>query len=137
MTGILFLCRSNACRSQIAEGLARTRLPEGVAVFSAGSQPTSVNPRAIEVMREVGIDISGQRSKSIEEVPADRIDVVITLCAEGEDDCPTFPGDVTRIHWPLPDPAAARGSDSEVTAAFRAVRDDLDRRISRLATRPD
>lgn len=133
MNGVLFLCRANSCRSQIAEGLARAELSPSVAVFSAGTRQTGVNPVAIEVMKEAGIDICGQRSKSVDEIPADRVDVVITLCAEGEEDCPFFPGAVTRMHWPIPDPAAATGNDAEIMAAFRNVRDDLKRRIKELA----
>lgn len=133
MRGILFLCRANSCRSQMAEGLARTLLPDGVAVFSAGSHPTRVNIRAIQALKEAGVDISHQRSKSVDEIPAERVDTVITLCAEGEADCPVFPGDVTRLYWPLPDPAAATGGAAEIMAAFRSVRDELDRCIRRLA----
>ncbi len=103
-----------------------------MAVFSAGSKPTKVDPRAIESMQEIGIDISGQRSKSIAEIPTDKIDCAITLCAEGEEDCPFFPGDVTRLSWPHPDPAAAQGTREEVMQAFRGVRDDLARRIREL-----
>lgn len=130
---MLFLCRANACRSQIAEGLARRLLPDGVRVFSAGSRPGAVDPRAIASLSEVGIDISDQRSKSTDEVPAESVDCVITLCSEGEEDCPVFPGDVTRLHWPLPDPAAAQGTKEEVMRAFNEVRDELADRIRALS----
>lgn len=133
MKGVLFLCRANSCRSQIAEGLARRLLPESVAVYSAGSRPLGVNPRAIATLREIGIDISDQRSKSLAEMPAAEIDCVITLCAEGEEDCPHFPGAATRFHWPLPDPAGVSGEEREIAQAFRAVRDELARRIEALA----
>ncbi len=117
----------------MAEGLARRLLPHGVAVFSAGSRPTEVNARAIEVLGEIGIDISRQRSKSVDDVPADQVDHVITLCKEGEEDCPVFVGEVTRLHWPLADPAAALGSAEQVTQAFRLARDELSGRIRELA----
>lgn len=133
MTGVLFLCRANSCRSQIAEGLARRLLPDQIAVFSAGSRPTRVNPRTIEVLREVGIDISHQRSKSLDEIPAAEVDCVITVCSESEEDCPFFPGDVQRFYWPMPDPDGVEGSPDEVMAAFRAVRDQLAERIESLA----
>lgn len=133
LRGLLFLCRANSCRSQMAEGLARWILPHDVPVFSAGSRPTRVHPRAVAVLEELGIDATGQRSKSVDEIPAGAVDRVITLCAEGEQDCPVFPGDVKRLHWPLSDPDAVRGSEQEIMTAFRAVRDELVRRIRRLA----
>ena len=107
----------------MAEGLARQLLPNGVAIYSAGSHPSHVHPRAIEAMHEVGIDISAQRSKGFEQVPLEGVDYVITLCAEAAEACPVFVGDVQRLHWPLPDPAAAQGSPEEVMVTFRAVRD--------------
>ena len=108
--GVLFLCVANSARSQMAEGLARAVAPRDVEIYSAGSAPAGVNPFAREVMQEVGIDISSQRSKSIEEIPAEHIGTVVTLCAE--EVCPVFPGKVRRLEWPLQDPAAARGSAS-------------------------
>ena len=125
--GLLFLCVANSARSQMAEGIARSLAPPDVAIWSAGSNPSSVRPEAIEVLREIGVDISGQRSKHVSEIPADRVDTVITLCAEEE--CPVFLGKALRVHWGLPDPAAVRGAD-EGLAAFRAVRDELQRRIA-------
>lgn len=125
--GILFLCVANSARSQMAEGIARALAPAGVEVWSAGSQPTRVRPEAIAVLREIGVDISQQRAKAVQEVPADRIDAVITLCAEEE--CPVFLGKALRVHWGLPDPAAVGGAQEERLAAFRATRDELLRRI--------
>jgi arsenate reductase len=116
----------------MAEGLASDLLPAGVAVFSAGSRPTTVNPRAIESLKEIGIDIAAYRSKSVDEIPAGEVDFVITLCQEGEEDCPFFPGDVQRLHWPLPDPAAVEGNDEQIMASFRAVRDELSTRLREL-----
>lgn len=134
MKGVLFLCQANACRSQMAEGLARSLLPISVDVFSAGSRPGAVDPRAIEALAEIGIDISHQRSKSTDETPADRVDLVITLCSEAEEDCPVFPGAgaAERLYWPLEDPAAGCGAHEEVMGVFREVRDELARRIESL-----
>ncbi|GIX06287.1 MAG: arsenate reductase [Candidatus Poribacteria bacterium] len=127
---ILFLCVANSARSQMAEGLARAMAPEGVEVYSAGSRPSRLNPDAVRAMAEIGIDISHQRSKGIEAVPVERIDTVITLCAE--EVCPTFPRPVQRLHWPLPDPAAVKGSPEERLEAFRRVRDEIARRLREL-----
>ena len=107
----------------MAEGLAREMAPPGVEVQSAGSEPTALNPFAVEAMREIGIDISSHRSKSVDEIDRHRIGTVVTLCAE--EVCPVFPGQVMRHHWPFPDPAAAVGSDEDKRAAFRAVRDQI------------
>jgi thioredoxin type arsenate reductase len=134
MNGILFLCVANSARSQLAEGLARAVAPAGTKVWSAGSRPTSVRPEAILVLDEIGIDISRQRAKSVADVPAAEIDTVVTLCAEQE--CPLVPGRVTRLHWDLPDPAAATGAEPERLHAFRRVRDELRRRIAELFRSP-
>lgn len=130
MKGILFLCVANSARSQIAEGLARALAPKGVAVWSAGSQPTSVRPEAIAVLQEIGIDISGHHSKHVAAIAPAGVDTVITLCAEEE--CPLFLGEATRLHWGLPDPAAAEGSADERLAAFRSTRDEIRRRLEAL-----
>lgn len=130
MKGILFLCVANSARSQIAEGITRSIAPPGLNVYSAGSRPTSLRPEAVEVLREIGIDISGQRSKDVSEVPADHVDTVITLCAEEE--CPLFMGNARRLHWGLPDPAAVNGAERQRLDAFRATRDELRRRIAAL-----
>ena len=127
MKGILFLCVANSARSQMAEGIARARLPAGTKVWSAGSRPTSVRPEAIAVLGEIGIDISHHRSKEVGEIPAAEVDTVITLC--GEEECPLFLGKATRLHWGLPDPAGVEGSESERLEAFRETRDELRRRI--------
>ena len=128
MQGILFLCVANSARSQMAEGIARSLAPSGVKIWSAGSRPTSVRPEAIAVLQEIGIDISGPSSKSVAEIPAAEVDTVITLCAEEE--CPVFLGKARRLHWGLPDPAAAGGSEEERLAAFRKTRDELQRLIT-------
>jgi len=135
MKGVLFLCVANSARSQIAEGLGRKLLPADVKVWSAGSRPTSVRSEAIAVLKEIDIDISGHRPKSVAEIPAAEVDTVITLC--GEEECPVFLGRATRLHWGLPDPAAVTGSEKERLDAFRATRDELRRRIEALAAASD
>lgn len=126
--GMLFLCVANSARSQMAEGIALSIAPPGVQIWSAGSNPTRVWPEAISVMREIGIDISGHRSKPVTDVPAVEIDTVFTLCAE--EVCPVFLGNARRIHWGLPDPAAFDGSEERRLEAFRSTRDELWRRIN-------
>ena len=128
---LLFLCVANSARSQMAEGLARTVLGGEVTVQSAGSVPTRVNPLAIQAMAEVGIDISSQRSKRVDGVDPATVDTVITLCAE--EVCPVFLGRAQRLHWPLPDPAAATPDGSPSIDAFRMVRDEIARRLAALA----
>jgi arsenate reductase len=124
-SGLLFLCVANSARSQMAEGLARTLFGNLVRAQSAGSQPTRVNPNAIAAMREVGIDIAGQRSKAVDAIDPASVDAVITLCAE--EVCPVWPGKLARMHWPLPDPATHDPDvpADAVLARFRAVRDEL------------
>lgn len=130
---ILFLCVANSARSQMAEGLARAMLGKDVEVLSAGSKPSTINRYAIEAMAEVGIDISGHRSKSIEEVDAAAVDLVATLCAE--EVCPILPGRVRRLHWPIPDPASSDPaiSPEQMRSRFRRARDQIRERIAALA----
>lgn len=126
--GVLFVCVRNSARSQIAEAWAKKLLPAGVRVYSAGSDPAdSVHPMVARVMKEVGIDVSGQRPKPISEIPLGHVDTVITLCAE--EVCPALPGDLRPLSWALPDPAAVLDSEAESLEAFRRVRDELRRRI--------
>ena len=127
---ILFLCVQNSARSQLAEGVARFLAPPEVTVSSAGSSPAFVRPQAIQVLKEIGIDISGNRSKAIEEIDGGTVDAVITLCAE--EVCPVFLGNAVRLHWSLPDPAMAPGDDAARLNAFRATRDELFRRLKLL-----
>ena len=129
-TDLLFLCVANSARSQMAEGWARQLAPPGVGVHSAGSEPGNLNPFALRVMAEVGIDLSTHSSKPISAVPLERVSTIITLC-EAEV-CPVVPLEVERLHWPLPDPAAASGDEEELLAAFRRVRDVLRERIEQL-----
>lgn len=130
MRGLLFLCVANSARSQMAEGLARARFGGRVRVASAGSAPAAVHPLAVAALDEVGIDVSGHRSTSVDAIDPEWVDVVVTLCAE--EVCPAFPGTVRRLRWPLPDPAGADGSDAERIGRFRAVRDELARRLETL-----
>lgn len=133
MLRILFLCVENAARSQMAEGLARQLLGPDVRVASAGSRPGRLNPHAVTVMAEIGIDIGGQHSKPVEAVDATDFDLVVTLCAD--EVCPVLPASIRRLHWPVPDPAGgAPGSDmGQVLVRFRAARDAIRARIEALA----
>ncbi len=125
---VLFLCVANSARSQMAEGIARSLAPAGVSVSSAGSRPSRVNPLAIRALDEIGIDIRGQRSKSVDSISPQGVDAVITLCAE--EVCPVVLGKAHRVHWGLPDPAGAGGDDEDRLQAFRDVRDELRRRLA-------
>jgi len=126
---VLILCTGNSARSQMAEGLLRFLGGTRYEVFSAGTKPSGVNPLAIEAMRESGIDISAQRSKSIAELTGDTFQTVITVCDNAAAECPVFPGVPDRVHWSLPDPAAVSGTREEKLAVFRRVRDELASRI--------
>ncbi len=134
---ILFLCVANSARSQMAEGLARTLLGNHTTVMSAGSAPSRVNPYAIEVMAEIGIDISGQRSKSVDDVDPGGIDLVVTLCAE--EVCPVLPGRVRRLHWPIADPASTDPSvtPDDFRTRFRTARDQIKARLEVLRALTD
>lgn len=129
MKRVLFLCVANSARSQMAEGLARHVLGSRVEVMSAGSNPSRINPYAIDAMAEIGIDISGQRAKSVDEIDATGIDLVVTLCAE--EVCPVFPGRVQRLHWPIADPTSNDPSltPEDMRTRFRAVREQVKARI--------
>jgi protein-tyrosine-phosphatase/N-acetylglutamate synthase-like GNAT family acetyltransferase len=124
---LLFLCVANSARSQMAEGLARRLFGERLAVESAGSRPSRVNPLAIEAMREVGVDLSGHHSKSVDDIARDGVDHVVTLCAE--EVCPVWLGSAARLHWPIPDPAG----QGESLDGFRRARDEILARLVGLA----
>ncbi|MDX1460024.1 MAG: arsenate reductase (thioredoxin) [Xanthomonadales bacterium] len=131
-THILFLCTGNSCRSQIAEGWARHLGGGHVAAESAGIEAHGKNPRAIEVMREAGVDISGQESTIVDDDMLARADVVVTVCGHADEHCPALPPGKKKIHWPLTDPARAVGEDVAVMNVFRATRDEVRRRVSEL-----
>ncbi len=132
MRSVLFLCVANSARSQMAEGLARHLLGSRVRVQSAGSKPSRVNPYAIEVMKELGIDLASHHSKSVETIDPATVDTVITLCAE--EVCPVFLAQVRRLHWPIPDPASDDPTltPDELRARFRTARDDIRGRLEAL-----
>lgn len=122
---VLILCTGNSARSQMAEGLLRREAGGQFEVESAGTKPGIVRPEAISVMRELGVDISGHRSKHVNEFDGERFDYVITVCDNAKESCPVFPGAVKRLHKSFEDPAAVNGSEEERLAAFRRVRDEL------------
>lgn len=130
---ILFLCVGNSCRSQMAEGLLRHMAPKSVEVHSAGSEAHGLNPRAVEVMAEIGVDISRQRSKCLDEYAGATFDFVITVCGGStQSACPAFFGKAgKRLHWPFDDPADAAGSEEEKLGVFRRVRDEIKTRLGR------
>jgi arsenate reductase len=129
----LFLCVANSVRSQMAEGIARSLAPPHVKVSSAGSAPSYVNPGVTGVLGEIGIDISGQRSKSVDEFIGSNVDAVVTLCAE--EDCPVFLGNALRVHWALPDPAFRPTERGDRFEPFRSLRDELVMRLGLLFRR--
>lgn len=122
---VYFLCTGNSCRSQMAEGWLRTLAGDRMEVHSAGIERHGLNPRAVAAMAEAGIDISHHESKLIDSALLNRADYVITLCGDAEETCPWTPPSVRRIHWGLPDPARAVGSEAAVQEAFRTVRDAI------------
>lgn len=123
---VLFICTQNSSRSQMAEGLLRARYGHRYEVFSAGTKPFKVNPFAIAAMQEAGIDISGHRSKSIDEFAEMDIDYAITVCDNAREECPYYTQANQLIHHSFRDPAAAQGSDQEILAEFRRVRDEIE-----------
>jgi arsenate reductase (thioredoxin) len=122
---ILILCTGNSARSQMAEGLLRHDAGDRFEVFSAGTKPSQVRPEAIAVMRELGIDISSHRSKSVDEFAGQSFDCVLTVCDNAKETCPIFPGKTAMIHHSFEDPAALQGSAEERLALFRRVRDQI------------
>ena len=122
---VLFLCTANSCRSQMAEGIANHFLGDRLEAFSAGTEASFINPRAIEVLREIGIDISGHRSKNVDAFSGQQFDHTITLCGDARDRCPLFTGGGERVHIGFSDPAKATGSEEEIMEAFRKVRDEI------------
>ncbi len=132
---VLFVCTGNSCRSQMAEGWLRHIAGDRVEVCSAGTKPAGLNPRAVAVMREVGIDISHQKSKHVEEFSNQDFLFVITVCNSALESCPVFPGALYQLHWSFDDPAAAKGADEEKLAVFRRVRDEIAGQVREFAQR--
>jgi arsenate reductase len=129
MIRIMFLCTGNSCRSQMAEGFARELGKGLVDVHSAGLLAAGVHPRAIAVMREAGIDISGQRSREIDEALLRGMDIVVTLCDHAVEACPWTPPTVKQLHWPIKDPVGTRGSEERIMREFRRARDEIKEKI--------
>jgi arsenate reductase len=129
---VLFLCTGNSCRSQIAEGWAKRIGGDSVVVQSAGIEAHGKNPRAIEVMQEIGIDISGQESTIIDDTMLQNADVLVTVCGHADEQCPVLPPGITKLHWPLTDPAKATGTEEEIMIEFRATRDEIKGRVNEL-----
>ena len=123
---VLILCTGNSCRSHLAEGILRASAGDLIEVASAGSKPAGyVHPKSIEVMQEIGIDISAHTSKHLEQFLNGPVDTVITVCGNADQACPMFPGQVNRYHWGFDDPAYATGSEEEVLNEFRRVREQI------------
>ena len=129
---LLFLCTGNSCRSQMAEGFARVMADEGIGVQSAGIEAHGQNPRAIAAMAELGIDITGQESTQLTDAMLADTDLVVTVCGHADEHCPVLPAGTRRLHWPLEDPARATGSEEEITAEFRRIRDEIRERVTEL-----
>ena len=130
-TRVLFLCTHNSARSQMAAGFLRHLAGDRFEVASAGTQARGVNPLAVRAMAESGIDISGQRSKTLDRFLDDGWDYVVTVCDSANEACPVFPRAATRLHWSFDDPSAVRGTDDQRLAVFRRVRDEIQTRITR------
>ncbi|KRM94406.1 arsenate reductase [Lentilactobacillus senioris DSM 24302 = JCM 17472] len=133
MKQVYFLCTGNSCRSQIAEGYARQYLGADWQIQSAGVETHGLNPLAVQVMQEDGIDISHHTSKLIDNDYLRSSDLVVTLCGDARDKCPMTPPSVQKQHWPLADPAQAQGTPTEKLAVFRQVRDEIKRRVQSLS----
>jgi arsenate reductase len=128
---VLFLCTHNSARSQMAEGHLRRLAGDRFEVYSAGTEATSVRPEAIKVMAELGVDISGQESETLDRYLGEPFDYVVTVCDDANEACPVFPGAKSRLHWSFRDPSRATGSDEERLEVFRAVRDEILDRLER------
>lgn len=132
---ILFLCTGNSCRSQMAEGWARSLDGDGLEFQSAGIEAHGKNPRALQVMVEAGIDISGQESTRLTDDMLAWADLVVTVCGHADEHCPVLPPGTRKEHWPLNDPAKAMGTEAEIMAVFRASRDEIRLRVQTLIAR--
>ncbi len=132
---LLFLCTGNACRSQMAEGWAHALAGETINVYSAGIEAHGLNPRAVSVMQEAGVDISRQESTRLSEDMLGQMDYVVTVCGHADERCPILPPGVRKEHWPLPDPAKAEGTEDDIMQVFRRSRDDIKQRTQALIER--
>jgi arsenate reductase (thioredoxin) len=128
-TRVLFICKGNRARSQMAEGLLRHAAGDRFDVYSAGTTPSGISDLTIEVMREVGVDVSGQRSKSVDEYAGESFHQIITVCDSARQVCPIFPGDGERLHWDIEDPSDTEARGVPLTAAFRLAREDIRKRV--------
>ena len=128
-TTIMFLCTGNSCRSQMADGLAKELGDDKVEIYSAGLEAHGLNPRAVQVMAEIGIDISTNTSDEIDQTLLNQMDYAITLCGDAEERCPLTPPKVRKFHFPFPDPAKATGTEEEIMDQFRSVRDSIAKRL--------
>lgn len=128
---VLFLCTGNSARSQMAEGFLRSVAGERFDAMSAGIAPNGLNPLAVQAMREIGIDVSSQRSKDVTEFVGTPVQYVVTVCANAREKCPVFPATVKFMHWDLEDPAAVQGTGEEKLASFRKVRDEIVARVTK------
>jgi len=134
MPTILFLCTGNSCRSQMCEGYAKQMLGADWQVLSAGIEAHGKNPKAIEIMAADGVDIAQQESTMLTDQMIEQTDVFVTVCGHADENCPVLPAGKKRIHWPLPDPAKATGTEAEIRQQFAAVRDEVKSRVANLAT---
>jgi len=132
MKKVMFLCTANSCRSQMAEGFAKDMYEGVMEVYSAGLMSATVHKKAISVMKELGIDISGQKSKAIDKSLLREMDFVVTLCNNAEDLCPSTPPETRRIYWPIKDPVGMLGTEEEIMAEFRRTRDEIKGRVQKL-----
>lgn len=132
MKKIMFLCTANSCRSQMAEGFAKEFGKGLIEVHSAGLMAAGVHNRAIAVMKEIGIDISNQKSKVIEEGLLKQMDIIVTLCGYAEELCPYTPPEIKRIHWPIKDPVGTIGAEQEIMNEFRHARDEIKEKVQEL-----
>ena len=132
---ILFLCTGNSCRSQMAEGWAKQFAPSGWRIESAGIEAHGKNPRAIAVMAEASVDISGQESTRVTDAMIEGADWVVTVCGHADEHCPVLPPGTRKEHWPLDDPAKAAGTGEENMAVFRATRDEVKARVAKFIAR--
>jgi arsenate reductase (thioredoxin) len=132
MKKVMLLCTANSCRSQMAEGFAREYGKGLIEVYSGGLMAAGVQERAIAVMKEIGIDISKQKSKAVDEDLLKKMDIVVTLCGYAEDLCPRTPPEIRRIHWPIKDPVGATGTKEQIMNEFRRARDEIKERVQGL-----